>query len=63
MKIEFKHGPKDGLRRFLPVGKATDTIIVEVNGVDYLYRRTTRLTTEGYILYQCLGVVSELTAA
>jgi len=63
MNIEFKHGPKDGKRRFLPLGKLSETIIVEINGRDHLYRRTDRTTLKGCIIYQYLGLVSELVAA
>lgn len=61
MNIEFRHGPKDGERKFLPLGRASETIIVTDHaGIDYLYKLTTRYTDDGCYIYQCLGIVSEL---
>lgn len=63
MKIEFKHGPKDGERKFLPMGRHSETILVDMNGKDYLYRKTERVTVDGLIIYQCVVAVAELAAA
>lgn len=64
MNIEFRHGPHDGERRFLPLGKISDTILISFHGgKDYLYKRTERVSADGHIIYQCLGIVSELQAA
>ena len=68
MDIEFRHGPKDGERRFLPLGQLSQTILVTIErsnnvSIDYLYKRTDRVTYDGYTVYQCLGRTSELLAA
>lgn len=55
MKVEFRHGPKDGERKFLPLGRNSETIIVVINGKDHLYRKTERLTADGLVIYQCVG--------
>jgi len=55
VKIEFRHGPKDGERKFLPLGRNSETILVEINGKDHLYRKTNRLTADGATIYQCVG--------
>lgn len=57
MYIEFRHGPKDGEKKFLPLGKACDTIIVVIDKVDFLYRKTPRYTQEGHIVYQCVSLL------
>ena len=58
MYIEFRHGPKDGEKKFLPLGKASDTIIVEIDKKDFLYRKTTRYTNSGHIIYQCVCLLA-----
>ena len=59
MHIEFRHGPKDGERRFLPFGKVSETIIVELGDIEYLYKATTRRTRDNIcVIYQCLGILS-----
>ncbi len=63
MKVEFRHGPKDGERKFLPLGRNSETILVEVNGKDHLYRKTERMTADGSTIYQCVGQVGELAVA
>ncbi len=63
MNVEFRHGPKDGMRKFLPVGKLSDTILIEIAGKDYLYKKTSRTTRDGFVVYQCLGTLAELSAA
>ena len=64
MHIEFRHGPKDGLKRFIPLGQLSDTILVDINNIDYCYQRTARIVVDCFhrehIVYQCLGIVSEL---
>jgi hypothetical protein len=60
MVIEFKHGPKDGERKFLPLGRASDTILVECNGQDHLYRKTERASRDGLaVIYQFISVTNE----
>lgn len=62
MVAEFRHGPKDGEKIFLPIGKGSETILVDIEGKVYLYRKTERLTKDGSTLYQCVGPV-QLVAA
>ena len=63
MYIEFRFGPKDGTRRFLPLGKHTETIIVESENIDYLYRKTNRLSDNGYRIYQFICIIRDLVRA
>lgn len=63
MHIEFRFGPKDGTRRFLPLGKHSDTILVESQGVDYLYRKTERYSDNGYCIYQFVCIANDLVGA
>lgn len=62
MNVIFNHGPYDGTEKFLPLGYA-DTIIIEFWSVDYLYRRTDRLTREGRIIFQYIGIVDACLAS
>ncbi len=63
MDIEFRHGPKDGDRKFLPLGKMPETMIICCDGgADWLYRKTERKAQDGTQIYQCLGQVKELSA-
>ena len=63
MYIEFRFGPRDGIRRFLPLGRHSDTILLHVDGVDYLYRQTERYNEDGYRIYQFVAIVSDLVGA
>jgi hypothetical protein len=60
MVAEFKHGPLDGKRRFFPLGKSSDTILVIHNDRDHLYRKTPRITIDKKAqIYQFIGEVKE----
>lgn len=63
MEIEFRFGPKDGKRKFLPLGRSSDTIIIEYRKNDYLYRRTSRIAISGAVIYQFVSLLESVSKA
>jgi hypothetical protein len=60
MNVEFRFGPKDGKKKFLPFGRSSETILVEFRGNDYIYRKTKRRNEQGMIIYQFIGLAQEV---
>lgn len=48
--IEFRFGPADGRKKLLIF--ESESIILEIEGRDYLYRKTPRCNADGEVIYQ-----------